>query len=131
MFFLVTVCLSGPQCVVVTLHLLLVPQNLPNIPYFPHRLHFHNSMAQLDLQRRVHLSWYCQWRCIGPLLNKYFLNSLYNSCFRSNRLDNRLTRGIKKKHFCGPKAATIAKMPIFEIKNGSSGGQITTLRQLL
>ena len=95
MFFLVTVCLSGLQCVVVTLHLLLVPQNLPNIPYFPHRLHFHNSRAQLDLQRRVHLSWYCQWRCIGPLLNKYFLNSLYNSCFRSNRLDNRLTRGIK------------------------------------
>ena len=96
MFFLVTVCLSGLQCVVVTLHLLLVPQNLPNIPHFPHRLHFHNSRAQLDLQWRVHLSWYCQWRCIGPLLNKSFLNSLYNSCFRSNRLDNRLTRGIKK-----------------------------------
>ena len=78
MFFLVTVCLSGLQCVVVTLHLLLVPHNLPNIPLFPHRLHLHNSRAQLDLQWRVHLSWYCQWRYIGPLLNKFFLNSLYN-----------------------------------------------------
>merc|ERR550534_15532 len=42
--------MKGLQCVVVTLHLLLAPHNLPNIPHFPHRLHFHNSRAQLDLQ---------------------------------------------------------------------------------
>ena len=109
MFFLVTVRLSGLQCVVVTLHLLLVPQNIPNDPNFPHRLQLHNSRAQLDLQWRVHVSWYCQWRCFGPLLNKYFLNSLYNCCLRSHRLDNQLTQGVKNAICCGQKTANFAK----------------------
>merc|ERR550534_1208944 len=42
--------MKGLQCVTLqlalTLHLLLVPHNLPNIPHFPHRHHFHNSRAQ-------------------------------------------------------------------------------------
>merc|ERR550534_515686 len=42
--------MKGLQCVGVTLHLLLVPQNIPNDPNFPHRLQLHNSRAQLDLQ---------------------------------------------------------------------------------